>query len=113
MVRKAQLYVVVEKMLFEGLPTRKGELKILLSDPDGSPLSQSQTCCKRIKENSTYIFAGNYNLNKSRMKFIVNGCRTIYRLPMERNVMFDVDNFEHSFLEQCRYRIVSSSSSGN
>ena len=107
-VRRAQLQVIVEKMLYEGLPTRKNELKILLSDPDGNPLSQTETCCKRITKGSTYVLAGNYNLNNNKVKFVINGCRTMYTIPMERNTMLDVDNIDHSFLDQCRFRIVSS-----
>ena len=106
-VRKSQLQVVVEKMLYEGLPTKTNKLKIYLSDPDDA-LSRSQTCCKRITTNSTSIFAGYYKISR-KVKHIVNGCRTIYRLPVEKNAELDVDNIEHTFLEQCRFRLLSSS----
>lgn len=106
-VKKSNLLVAVERMLYQDLPGQKGQLKIFLSDP---PLPNTQTCCKRMTVNSTYIFAGNYKINNNRVKLITNGCRTVYRLSGMDNGTFDVQNVDHSFLEQCQFRILASNS---
>ena len=105
--KSSYVRVKVKRTLYQSLSINKGQLKILLSEP---PLSKSQTCCKRIAANSTYIFAGNYKIRNGKVKFIANGCQTIYTLSMGNSAILDVNNIEHSFLDQCQFRILASSS---
>ena len=106
-IKKAELLVAVERTLYQTLPTNARVLKkILLADPI---LSITETCCKRLAVNSTYIVAGNYKLNNNKVKYIANGCRTIYSLATMNNTMVDVHNVQHSFLQQCQFKILASS----
>jgi len=108
--RKLYFIVVVEKMLYQNaIVTDKKELKVYSSDAS-SPLSRSQKCCKRMAINSTYIFAGTYQAKNRNVKFTTNGCRTVYKLSVGKSAVVDVNNIEHSFLEQCRFRILASNS---
>ena len=106
-VKKSNMLVAVERMLYQDLPIKQGQLKIFLSDP---PLPNTQTCCKRMTVNATYIFAGDYKINNNKVKLITNGCRAVYRLSVVDKAMIDVQNVNHTFLEQCQFRILASNS---
>lgn len=106
-IKKTNLHVVVEKMLYQSVLKVKQVLKISMSN-SGNPLTKSQTCCKRITPKSAYIFAGSYKITKKGVKYIINGCRTIYSLSLGMNEVLNVNNIDHRFLEQCQFRVLAS-----